>query len=167
MRFQASKWVEFDAAHRVPAHNSKCKNLHGHRYRVEALVEGPLQSQGSETGMVVDFGNIKARLAEVAHDKMDHATMLWIRDPVAQILVPKDWLTQAAAAMAQGEPDVSVSPAHVGKVVLLPCVPTAEELARHFFAQLTTKLAQDYHGVVRLARVTVRETPTSLARFEG
>lgn len=167
MRFRAAKWVEVDAAHRVPAHTSKCRNLHGHRYRVEAVVEGPLQAQGSETGMVADFGQIKARLVEVVHDKVDHATMLWIKDPVAQILVPRDWLTQAAAAIAEGEPDVSVSPAHVGKVVLLPCVPTAEELARHWFAQLNAKLGQDYHGVVRLAQVVVHETPTSLARFEG
>lgn len=167
MRFRASKWIEVDAAHRVPAHDSKCRNLHGHRYRVEAVVEGALHAQGPEAGMVADFGQIKTRLVEVVHDKVDHATMLWVRDPLAKLLVPHDWLSQAVVAMAQGEPDVSVAVAQVGKVVLLPCVPTAEELARHWFAQLNAKLGQDYHGVVRLAQVVVHETPTSLARFEG
>ena len=167
MRFRASKWIEFDAAHRVPAHSSKCRNLHGHRYRVEAVVEGPLHAQGSETGMVADFGQIKTRLVEVVHARMDHATMLWVKDPFAELLASREWVMQAAAAMDQGEPDVTVDMAHAGKIILLPCVPTAEELARHWFAQIKLKLDDDYKGLVRLAQVVVHETPTSSARFEG
>ncbi len=34
------RYVETDTGHRVPNHKSKCKHLHGHRYRFEAEIEG-------------------------------------------------------------------------------------------------------------------------------
>lgn len=32
-RFSCTRRLEFDAGHRVPLHESKCKNPHGHRGR--------------------------------------------------------------------------------------------------------------------------------------
>ena len=39
--------LEFDAGHRIPDHNSQCRNLHGHRYTllitlVGAVIERPV-----------------------------------------------------------------------------------------------------------------------------
>ena len=34
------RYVETDTGHRVPNHKSKCRHLHGHRYRFEAEIEG-------------------------------------------------------------------------------------------------------------------------------
>ena len=34
------RWVETDTGHRVPNHSSKCRHMHGHRYRWEAELEG-------------------------------------------------------------------------------------------------------------------------------
>ena len=51
--------IEIDAGHRVPHHASKCCNLHGHRYVIEALCNGPLAEAGEQTGMVLDFGFLK------------------------------------------------------------------------------------------------------------
>lgn len=167
MGFQATKWIEVDAAHRVALHGSKCRNVHGHRYRVEATVEGPLHPTGSEAGMVADFGHIKTRLLEVVDAKVDHALMLWVADPLATQLVPANDLELAKRALSSGEPDVWVMVANVGKVVLLPCHPTAEELARHWFAQLVVRLSHDYGGSLRLVRVTVHETPSSVASYAG
>ena len=43
-----TKVIEIDMGHRVPNHKSKCKNLHGHRYRFEVAVNGELAAeQGS------------------------------------------------------------------------------------------------------------------------
>jgi 6-pyruvoyltetrahydropterin/6-carboxytetrahydropterin synthase len=68
-----TKIVEFEAAHTLPRHTGKCKNLHGHTYRLEVEVE---RSNGinalSEDGMVVDFSYVKAALAPVI-EKMDHS----------------------------------------------------------------------------------------------
>lgn len=62
--------IRFEAAHllpHVPA-GHKCGRLHGHSYRVEVHVAGPVDP-GS--GMVVDFADIKAACAPV-RDRLDH-----------------------------------------------------------------------------------------------
>src|SRR3954470_23184406 len=67
-----TKEIEFDAGHRVPLHASKCKNPHGHRYRVVAHIVGELITEGPESGMVRDFSIVKQALTENVHDKYDH-----------------------------------------------------------------------------------------------
>ncbi|HOT29261.1 MAG TPA: 6-carboxytetrahydropterin synthase QueD [Candidatus Ozemobacteraceae bacterium] len=58
----------FSAAHRLPDHQGKCRNLHGHNWLVQAVV-------GAETlddqGMVVDFAVLKQALGELC-DRFDH-----------------------------------------------------------------------------------------------
>ena len=51
------RYVETDTGHRVPNHKSKCKHLHGHRYRFEAEIEGDVVdvSGVSDEGMLMDF----------------------------------------------------------------------------------------------------------------
>ncbi len=60
----------FEAAHRLPhvPAGHKCGRLHGHSYRVEVHVRGPVQS---EAGWVMDFADIKERVAPV-HEQLDH-----------------------------------------------------------------------------------------------
>jgi 6-pyruvoyl-tetrahydropterin synthase len=41
----------FEAAHRLAWHPGKCRNLHGHAYRLDVTVGGPLEHHG----VVVDF----------------------------------------------------------------------------------------------------------------
>jgi 6-pyruvoyltetrahydropterin/6-carboxytetrahydropterin synthase len=47
----------FEAAHRLPnlPDGHKCKNLHGHNYRLEVSVEGPLD----ERGFVMDYAELE------------------------------------------------------------------------------------------------------------
>lgn len=60
----------FEAAHRLPAvpDGHKCGRLHGHSYRLEVHVEGDVDL---DTGMVMDFAEIKAAVAPVL-DRLDH-----------------------------------------------------------------------------------------------
>lgn len=58
---------KFDAAHFLPGHPGKCKNLHGHSWLAEVWVEGEIDT---ETGMAVDFGEIKEVI-----DFLDHTTL--------------------------------------------------------------------------------------------
>ncbi len=62
----------FDAAHYTLEAGSKCMNLHGHTFRVDAVVEGPLDE---ETGMVIDFAVVKKALREVL-EEWDHSLIV-------------------------------------------------------------------------------------------
>lgn len=55
----------FDAAHLLPLHEGKCKNLHGHRWEVEVVVEA---EELDKCGMVVDFALIKDIIKRVVPD---------------------------------------------------------------------------------------------------
>ena len=59
----------FEAAHRLPyvPEGHKCGRLHGHSYRVEIHVSGPVR----DTGWVMDFADVKAAWAPL-DDQLDH-----------------------------------------------------------------------------------------------
>lgn len=63
------KEFTFEAAHHLPhvPAGHKCGRLHGHSYRVEIHVTGPL----NEVGWVMDFADIKTTWAPL-HDLLDH-----------------------------------------------------------------------------------------------
>ena len=60
----------FEAAHQLPCVPSshKCSNVHGHSYRVELFVTGPVNPQ---TGWLMDFGLIDDVWGEL-HARLDH-----------------------------------------------------------------------------------------------
>jgi 6-pyruvoyltetrahydropterin/6-carboxytetrahydropterin synthase len=58
----------FAAAHRLELYHGKCEALHGHNFRVEALVEG--EKIGKE-GMLLDFAILKGHLRQILAD-LDH-----------------------------------------------------------------------------------------------
>ena len=60
--------THFAAAHQLTMVGSKCENMHGHNWKIEVYVTGEKLNAG---GVLVDFGEIKAHLAEVMK-KLDH-----------------------------------------------------------------------------------------------
>jgi len=60
----------FEASHQLPhaPEHSKCRRLHGHSWKVEVHVRGPLQA---ETGWVIDFDDIQ-RACRPVYDALDH-----------------------------------------------------------------------------------------------
>jgi 6-pyruvoyltetrahydropterin/6-carboxytetrahydropterin synthase len=64
------KEMSFEAAHRLPnvPPGHKCARLHGHSFRVEVHVEGPV---GAESGWVMDFADLQAAFAPL-HAVLDH-----------------------------------------------------------------------------------------------
>lgn len=60
----------FEAAHRLPnvPEGHKCARLHGHSFRVEIHVRGPV---GADTGWVMDFADIKSAFQPL-YDRLDH-----------------------------------------------------------------------------------------------
>ena len=65
------KEFTFEAAHRLPnvAVDHKCARLHGHSYRIVVHVEGRVDSQ---SGMVIDFADIKAAVKPIVDEQLDH-----------------------------------------------------------------------------------------------
>lgn len=58
----------FAAAHRLELYHGKCEALHGHNFRVEALIEG---EKPGEEGMLLDFAILKTHLRAILAD-LDH-----------------------------------------------------------------------------------------------
>ncbi len=67
---QISKEFTFEAAHRLPhvPAGHKCARLHGHSFRVEVVLRGPVDDT---LGWIVDFAAIKDAWAPL-HDLLDH-----------------------------------------------------------------------------------------------
>lgn len=60
----------FEAAHLLPRvpEGHKCRRLHGHSFKVELVVEGPVSP---DTGWLVDFDSLDGHWAPM-HDALDH-----------------------------------------------------------------------------------------------
>ena len=80
MTTRIRRYVETDTGHRVPNHKSKCRHMHGHRYRFEAEIEGDTveESGVSEEGMLMDFSDVSKILTEKVHDVVDHAFVVYL-----------------------------------------------------------------------------------------
>ncbi len=86
-----AKTFEFDAAHRLSLHSGKCKNLHGHRYKVVVQIEGEINQEPSAScGMVKDFGDFSV-IKSWLDEKMDHAYISQKDDSIAAVC-EKEWL---------------------------------------------------------------------------
>lgn len=72
-RITICKRIEWDAAHRVLRHESKCATLHGHRYAAEIACSADALD---DLGRVIDFGVIKEVVGKWIDDNWDHNTLL-------------------------------------------------------------------------------------------
>lgn len=75
MTTKITKTLRFEAAHQLPDHDGKCQRLHGHSYKMEVTVrrngDGVVR-EGPKAGMVFDFGDLKAAVASLIEDVLDH-----------------------------------------------------------------------------------------------
>jgi len=134
----ATRYHDFSAGHRVVGHESKCKHLHGHNYRVTFTCAGELD----DVGRVIDFGVIKSTLSQWLEDKWDHKMILWNQDKKANVIATLDG----------------------GGIVTVPFNPTAENMAIHLIEHIGPQLLKGTG--VRLIRVQVQETRKCAASAE-
>jgi 6-pyruvoyltetrahydropterin/6-carboxytetrahydropterin synthase len=66
-----SKTFYWEMGHRLPFHQGKCINLHGHSYRAEVMFEGDPDTNG----MLIDFYELKKIVAPLV-EQLDHAFMV-------------------------------------------------------------------------------------------
>lgn len=128
--------LEFDAAHRVKLHESKCKYVHGHRYVVEATISAP---KLDELGRVVDFGVIKEKLGTWLDENWDHTTILWDQD--------KELGNAIANQTGQN-------------IYYMPTNPTAENIAAYLLDTICPTL---FDKPLQVTSIIVQETPNCKA----
>ena len=69
-----TKAVQFEAAHCLPGHRGKCAQLHGHSYRLEVSLRGPLKQEpgASDDGMVMDLQDLSEIIRRAVLVRLDH-----------------------------------------------------------------------------------------------
>lgn len=69
-----TKVFRFEAAHQLPGHKGQCARLHGHSYKLEVSVRGPVKELPgqSDNGMVLDFGDLSQIVKESVISRLDH-----------------------------------------------------------------------------------------------
>ena len=88
----------FEAAHVLPNHPGKCSRLHGHSYRLDVCVEGPLQPDGPATGMVMDFDAIAKVVEREIVGALDHHSLNdVIPNPTSELVARWIWDRLASA----------------------------------------------------------------------
>lgn len=137
-----TKHIEWDMGHRLLHHSSKCHNLHGHRYLLEASLQGNIQTTygNSSEGMVLDFSEIKQILTEEVYTRLDHGFLIWEQDT--------DLLD-----FFNNHSDL--------KYVVVPFTSTAENIAQWIFDLLTNIFQEQYGEHLTLYRIRLWETPHS------
>jgi 6-pyruvoyltetrahydropterin/6-carboxytetrahydropterin synthase len=125
--------IEFDSAHRILNHESKCKFLHGHRYALEASF---VANKLDNLGRVIDFGLIRDLLGSWVDEHLDHNTILCRKD--------ENLGEKIAAETGQ-------------KIYYLEENPTAENIAKHILEEICPKLFAEKS--VKCVAIKLYETP--------
>ncbi len=70
-----AKEFTWEMGHRLPFHKGKCKNLHGHTYKLILELEGNID----KNGMLIDFYDLKQFVNPIL-ETLDHAFMVYKED---------------------------------------------------------------------------------------
>ena len=147
MTTRIRRWIETDTGQRVPNHKNKCCHMHGHRYRWEVEIEGDVitYSGTSDEGMLIDFSDVSRILTEQIHDIVDHSFIVYDGDSEA-----------INALKLLGDEH---------RTIIVPFIPTAENLAKWAFEQVSPHIKTEYANELRVVAFHVRETPKSWASW--
>lgn len=130
--------ASFDSAHFLKDYQGKCKNLHGHRWRIVVTICSDTLSENKQTyGMLVDFGDLKTYLKKEA-DIFDHC-----------LIIEKDSLKPETKKALLEENF---------RIQEVPFRPTAENFSRYFFERVK-------HAGFPIYEATVYETPNNCAFY--
>jgi 6-pyruvoyltetrahydropterin/6-carboxytetrahydropterin synthase len=89
---------DFEAAHRLPGHPGKCRELHGHSYRLVVTVRGDVDPA---TGLAIDFSDLKKVVKQTVVDALDHRYVNDLLDnPTAERMA--EWMWARLAPVLPG-----------------------------------------------------------------
>ena len=138
-----TKIFTFETAHVLYNYDGKCKNMHGHSYKLFVTVKGtPINDINDvKNGMVVDFGDIKKIVKEEIVDVWDHAVLL-------NALTPHKELGEDLAQKGH-------------KVIECNYQPTCENM----FYEIAEKIKNKLPSHVQLAYLKLHETENSYGEW--
>ena len=138
-----TKQFSFEAGHALYGYDGKCKNVHGHSYKLSVTVIGhPITDiENVKLGMVIDFGDLKKIVSEEIVDKFDHATIFNKNTPHIRL---------AETLKNEGH-----------DVILVNYQPTSECMVIDFAEKISKRLPQG----VKLFSLRLQETETSYAEW--
>ncbi|MEG3656329.1 6-carboxytetrahydropterin synthase [Arenibacter palladensis] len=138
-----TKQFNFETGHALFGYDGKCRNVHGHSYKLSVTVIGkPItDTTHVKLGMVIDFGDLKKIVKEEIVDQFDHATVFNKNTPHVEL---------AQELTDRGH-----------NVILANYQPTSENMVLDFADRIKARLPKD----ISLHSLKLQETDTSFAEW--
>ena len=142
-KIRITKQFSFETGHALYGYDGKCKNVHGHSYKLSVTVIGkPISdSNNVKFGMVIDFSDLKKIVKEEIVDVFDHATVFNKNTPHIELA------------------DELKNRGH--HVILVDYQPTSEKMVIDFSNKIKSRLPEN----IELFSLKLQETETSFAEW--
>jgi 6-pyruvoyltetrahydropterin/6-carboxytetrahydropterin synthase len=142
-KIRITKQFSFETGHALYGYDGKCRNVHGHSYKLSVTVIGTPISEKSNVkfGMVIDFSDLKKIVKEEIVDVFDHATVFNKNTPHVEL---------AKELSDRGH-----------SVILADYQPTSEMMVIDFAEKIKHRLPQN----IALYSLRLQETATSFAEW--
>ncbi|WP_109302146.1 6-carboxytetrahydropterin synthase [Aquimarina sp. AU474] len=142
-KIRITKQFSFETGHALYGYDGKCRNVHGHSYKLSVTVIGTPITDTSHVklGMVIDFGDLKKIVKEDIEDVFDHATVFNKNTPHVEL---------AKELAERGH-----------NVILVDYQPTSENMVIDFAQKIKSRLPE----TIKLHSLKLQETETSYAEW--
>jgi len=142
-KIRITKQFSFETGHALYGYDGKCKNVHGHSYKLLVTVIGtPITDKNNvKYGMVIDFSDLKKIIKEEIVERFDHATVFNRNTPHIEL---------AKELEERGH-----------HVILVDYQPTSENMVIDFIEKIRVRLPQN----ISLFSLRLQETDSSFAEW--
>ncbi len=142
-KIRITKQFSFETGHALYGYDGKCKNVHGHSYKLFVTVIGsPIDDKNNvKYGMVIDFTDLKKIVKEEVVDVFDHATVFNKNTPHIEL---------AKELKDRGH-----------HVILVDYQPTSEKMVIDFVQKIKSRLPEN----IELFSLRLQETDSSFAEW--
>ncbi|MCZ8197688.1 MAG: 6-carboxytetrahydropterin synthase [Flavobacterium sp.] len=142
-KIRITKQFSFETGHALYGYDGKCKNVHGHSYKLSVTVIGTPITDNTNVkyGMVIDFTDLKKIVREEIVDLFDHATVFNKNTPHIEL---------ANELKNRGH-----------HVILVEYQPTSENMVVDFAKKIKDRLPND----IELHSLKLQETESSFAEW--
>ncbi len=142
-KIRITKQFSFETGHALYGYDGKCRNVHGHSYKLSVTVIGTPISNADNVkfGMVIDFSDLKKIVKEEIVEVFDHATVFNKNTPHVEL---------AKELSDRGH-----------SVLLVDYQPTSEMMVIDFAKKIQLRLPEK----IKLHSLRLQETATSFAEW--
>ncbi|EDP96953.1 hypothetical protein KAOT1_17358 [Kordia algicida OT-1] len=142
-KIRITKQFNFETGHALYGYDGKCKNVHGHSYKLSVTVIGTPITDNTNVkwGMVIDFSDLKKIVKEEVVDVFDHAIVFNKNTPHINL---------AMNMREEGH-----------NVILADYQPTSENMVIDFAEKIKKRLPK----TIKLFSLRLQETDSSCAEW--